>query len=310
MSSSSIYPILEQLLLMAVLIALGFYLKRSDKIKQAAEKGIAELTIDIAFPALIFTNIVKDFNLNMLKKYLVMPLSSFIITLSSIIIIILITRLLNYPKKERNELAFVTSFSNNIFVGAPICLAVFGGQGLILAIFYDFGMHLVVWTFGIWLLNDNKQNNQSHFLKNIFSPPIIALLISIIVVIIGVEIPDFLINITENIGNITVPLAMIFIGLQLAKSRFKEIIINRKIYLVSFLRLLFFPGLVYFVLSYFSLPALLSGVITLLSAMPVFASSPVIMQKYGHKGDFASEAIFSTIILMIFTIPFFIYILI
>ncbi len=57
----NIYPILQQLLLMAVLILLGFYLKRSGKINQAAEKGIAELTIDIAFPALIFTNIVRDF---------------------------------------------------------------------------------------------------------------------------------------------------------------------------------------------------------------------------------------------------------
>lgn len=307
---TSIYPIIEQLLLMAVLIALGFYLKHSGKIKQEAEKGIAELTIDIAFPALIFTNIVKDFNLNMLKKYLLIPLSSFMITLGSIIIILFVTKLLKYPKKERNELAFVTSFSNNIFVGAPICLAVFGSQGLILAIFYDFGMHLVVWTFGIWLLNDNEKNNQINFLKNFFSPPIIALLISITLVIIGLKIPNFLINITENIGNITVPLAMIFIGLQLAKSRLKDIIVNRKIYLVSFLRLLFFPSMVYFVLNFFSFPTLLSGVITLLAAMPVFASSPVIMQKYGHRGDFASEVIFSTIILMAFTIPFFIYILI
>ncbi len=304
------YPILEQLLLMAVLIALGFYLKRSGKINKEAESGIAELTIDIAFPALIFTNIVKDFNLNMLKRYLVMPLSSFIITLSSIIIIILITRLLKYSKKEGEEIAFVTSFSNNIFVGAPICLAVFGSQGLILAILYDFGMHLVIWTFGIWLLNNESKNNKADFFKNIFSPPIIALLVSISIVIIGLNIPNFLINITGNIGNITVPLAMIFIGLKLAKSRLKDIIFNKKIYLVSFLRLLFFPALVYFTLRFLALPVLLSGVITLLSAMPVFASSPVIMQKYGHTSDFASEAIFATIVLMVFTIPLFIYILI
>jgi len=38
------YPVLEQLLLMGVLIALGFYLNRAGKIKQAAENGIAELT--------------------------------------------------------------------------------------------------------------------------------------------------------------------------------------------------------------------------------------------------------------------------
>jgi predicted permease len=44
--------------------------------------------------------------------------------------------------------------------------------------------------------------------------------------------------------------------------------------------------------------------------MPVFASSPVIMRKYDHAGDFASEAIFATIVLMVFTIPLFIYLLV
>lgn len=156
----SIYPILEQLLLMAVLISLGFYLKRSGKINQAAEKGIAELTIDIAFPALIFTNIVKDFNLNLLKRYLIIPLSSFIITASSILIILLIAKLFRYSKNESKEIAFVSSFSNNIFVGAPIAIAIFGAQGLIIAIFYDFGMHLVVWSLGVWLLNSSGQKKK------------------------------------------------------------------------------------------------------------------------------------------------------
>jgi len=161
---TDLYPVLEQLLLMGVLIALGFYLNKSGKIKQAAEKGIAELTIDIAFPALIFTNIIKDFDLNMLKQYLIVPVSALIITVISIAIIFLISNLFGYSKKEKEEFTFVTVFSNNIFVGAPICYALFGPQGLILAILYDFGMQLILWTVGIWILKDSSQNSESNFL--------------------------------------------------------------------------------------------------------------------------------------------------
>ncbi|RQD78770.1 MAG: AEC family transporter [Halanaerobium sp. MSAO_Bac5] len=304
----NIYPILEQLLLMAVLILLGFYLKRSGKINQAAEKGIAELTIDIAFPALIFTNIVRDFNLNLLKRYLLIPLSSFIITTASILMILLIARGLKYSNKESKEVAFVSSFSNNIFVGAPIAIAIFGAQGLIIAIFYDFGMHLVVWSLGVWLLNSSEKNRERNFLKNIFSAPIVALLFSIIVVMLRIDVPEIIINISENIANITVPLAMIFIGLKLAQSRVKKLFGNKKIYLVSVLRLLIIPSLVYLGSGLFSLPDLYRGVITILASMPVFATSPVIMQKFNHNGDLASEAIFATIVFMIFTLPLFIYI--
>lgn len=304
---ADLYPVLEQLLLMGVLIALGFYLNRSGKIKQAAEKGIAELTIDIAFPALIFTNIVRDFDLSMLRQYLIVPVSALIITVISILIIFLITRSLGYSSREQEEFAFVSVFSNNIFVGAPICLALFGAQGLILAILYDFGMQLILWTVGIWLLKDSGQNAESHFLANIFSPPIIGLLLGLAVVFSGFELPQSLVNITDSIGAITVPLAMIFIGLQLAKSSFAAVMGNKKIYLLSFLRLLFFPLLVYWGLGLLKIAPLLREVMTIEAAMPVFASSSVIMEKYGHKSDFASAAIFATIVFMGLTLPVFIW---
>ncbi len=304
---SEIYPVLEQLFLMAVLIALGYYLNRSGKMNEGAEKGIAELTIDIAFPALIFTNIVKDFDLNMLKEYLIVPTAGLIVTLVSIGILLILARLLNYKKREGEEFAFIAAFSNNIFIGAPICLALFGSQGLILAILYDFGMQIILWTLGIWLLKDSSQNAESNFLANIFSPPVVGLLAGVALVLLNISVPDAVLNITGSIGNITVPLAMIFIGLQLAKSSFKSIAGSRKIYIISALRLLVFPLLVYTVLGWFSLGPLLRGVMTLESAMPVFASSSVIMGKYGHKSDLASEVIFATIIFMIFTLPLFLY---
>jgi hypothetical protein len=49
---------------------------------------------------------------------------------------------------------------------------------------------------------------------------------------------------------------------------------------------------------------------TILAAMPVFASSSVIMEKYGHKSDFASASIFATIIFMVFTLPVFIWLVV
>ena len=301
------YPVLEQLLLMGVLIALGFYLNKSGKIEQAAEKGIAELTIDIAFPALIFTNIIKDFDLRMLSQYLIVPVSALIITVVSILIIFIVTPILDYSKREKEEFAFVTVFSNNIFIGAPICLALFGAQGLILAILYDFGMQLILWTVGIWLLKDSGQNAESHFLANIFSPPIIGLMLGLVVVFSGLDLPESVVNITDSVGAITVPLAMIFIGLQLAKSSFKEVLGDKKVYLLSFLRLILFPTMVYFGLGLFGISSLLREVMTILAAMPVFASSSVIMEKYGHKSDFASAAIFATIVFMGLTLPVFIW---
>ena len=304
---SDLYPVLEQILLMAVLIALGYYLNKSGKIKREAENGIAELTIDIAFPALIFTNIIKDFDLDMLKEYLIVPVSALVITIISILIIIIISKTLNYDRREQDEFAFVSVFSNNIFVGAPICLTLFGSQGLILAILYDFGMQLILWTVGIWLLKDSGQNAESNFFANIFSPPIVGLLLGLIVVFSGLSLPEAVTNITDSIGAITVPLAMIFIGLQLGKSTFSEVIRNKKIYLLSSLRLLVFPLMVYFAFGIIEVSPLLRGVMTILAAMPVFASSSVIMEKYNHKSDFASAAIFATIVFMAFTLPIFIW---
>jgi len=292
---------------MAVLILLGYYLSHSGKINQAAERGIAELTIDIAFPALVFTNIVREFKLDQLIEYLTVPLSSALITAGSLFLVLAVTAALKYPEAKRREFSFVTSFSNNIFIGAPICMAFFGTQGLILAIFYDFGMHLIVWTLGLWIINGKSGSGENNFFGNILSPPVIGLLSGILAVLFSIEIPEILLNITSSIGSITVPLAMIFIGLQLAKSSVKDIIGTKEIYMLSSLRLIIFPLIVFTVMQFLPISNLIKSVIILESAMPVFASSPVIMRKYGHNSSLASEVIFSTIILMVFTLPIFIY---
>lgn len=304
---TEIYPVIEQLLLMAVLILLGLYLNKTGKINQAAERGIAELTIDIAFPALIFTNIVKDFDLDMLRQYLIVPLSGLIITLISALLAYFISSLFTKSTAEKREFTFISIFSNNIFVGSPICLALFGSQGLILTILYDFGMQLVLWTLGIWLLRKETKADFTNPCKNIFSPPIIGLLLGLLVVFSGFKLPQVVVNISTNIGNITVPLAMIFIGLQLAKSNLGQVFSNYKVYYLALLRLLIIPAIVYFGLDFLAFPELLQGVMTIAAAMPVFASSPVIMQKYGHSSNFASIAIFATICFLIFTLPIFIY---
>jgi hypothetical protein len=310
LAMAKFYPILDQLLLMAVLIILGIYLNRSGKINESAENSIAQLMIDVAFPALIFTNIVIDFDFNMLREYIIIPITSLIISFISLMTIFFIIKKLNFSKKEGQELAFVTAFSNNIIVGSPICIALFGAQGLILAILYDFGMQITVWTFGVGVLKGFESGRDNNYLKNILSPPIIGLILGVLVIIFGINVPDSVLNITGSISDITIPLAMIFIGLQLAKSDFKKVFSHKKIYFVAALKLVFFPLLVYSILSLFTLSPILKGVITLLSAMPVFASSAVILEKYGYSSHFASMAIFATIVFMIFTLPVFIYLVI
>lgn len=302
----------RQLFIMFAVIFIGYFLKKNNQISPKTEKEIAGLIINIGFPSLIFFNILTEFQPTMIDKYFVILLAGIIITFFSLFVGYINSII--FGIKNKKLFSFLATFSNNVFIGAPVCLALFGSQGFIMAILYDFGMGTMLWSAGIWFVSDNydkKAGGNLHikeFFRNIFSPPLISLFIGFFLAFNGLNVPEVFLELTEMIGNITIPLAMIFIGLQIAKSN-KIDFINRKIFMLSLIRLLLIPLAVLFFIRYLNFEMIVKNVIVVVASMPVFASSPVILEKYAKESEFASEAVFSTTLLFILTFPIILFVL-
>jgi hypothetical protein len=300
----SITQIYHQIFIIFILILMGVYLKKSGKVKEEVEDFIATLTIDFGFPALIFSSIITDFKIEILNQYIIFPLFGIIVTVLGISLSYFSGKKILKLDQDLNEYIFVSSYSNNIFIGVPVLMALFGQQGVIMGILYDFGMSLVLWSLGVWSLTKKETKSKNNPLVNLLSPPITALLLALVLIFFEISVPELVLEITNIVGGMTIPLAMFFIGIQLTRKNKIKLIYDQKVYLASFLRLLLIPLIILFITRFLNLSPLISGVLVIEAGMPVVASATVIMKKFNTSITFAAEAVFFTTLCMSFSIPF------
>lgn len=295
--------VINELLIMYIVLFAGFVFSKKFEISKGTEQIISQLIINISLPALIFNSIVTDFNSEMINQYIVLFVAGFFVAISGLLISYTIGRfLLNV--KEINVFSFLATFGNNIYLGAPICYALFGRQGFIMAIVFDLGMAIILWTVGIWMINQNTKSNQfSNSLKWLISPPLLSIISGILFSYNNILVPNAILETAELIGAITIPLAMLFIGFQLSKYNIKNIVFNKFYYYVSLVKLIIIPFVILLFLNHTGINQIIFGVIIIESGMPVFVNSSIILNKYAEKGELASVSVFVTTFIFLFTLP-------
>ncbi|MCU9813353.1 AEC family transporter [Paraclostridium sp. AKS81] len=187
-------------------------------------------------------------------------------------------------------------------MGYPVIEAVLGKEAIFFTAIFNLPFNFFVFTVGTYLLN--KHNSEYKFsIKSIISPPIIGVLTGLSLFLLRIKLPLPIFNTLNMLGSITTPLSMIVIGSLLANSPIKETFINKKLYIVSFIRLLVVPSVVYFLLSFYIKNPLLLGVPVVISAMPAASNTAIMAKSYDANDQLASQAVFLTTLISIVTIP-------
>ena len=116
---------------------------------------------------------------------------------------------------------------------------------------------------------------------------------------------DVFINDTlELLGDLTTPLSMLIIGSMLCESPAKECFFNKKLYLIVFIRLIFIPICIYFILKGIINDKLLLSIPVILTSMPIATNAAIMANKYKANESLASQLVFLSALLSIITIPF------
>jgi predicted permease len=104
-------------------------------------------------------------------------------------------------------------------------------------------------------------------------------------------------------ANATTLLAMLVIGISLAKTNLKPIFTQPRLYLFIALRFVLVPVLLAMVLRFFIKDDVMYGVIVLLTAVPVGNLPLMRIEETGGDGTVLSQGIILSTILAIATIP-------
>ena len=290
-----------------ILGGLGYILVKKGVLSHAGLDALSRLLIQIIFPALILVQMLENFSFNLYANWWIFPLASLGVTLAGLIVGWLLLKLSGLKSHKLQFLSLV-AFQNSGYLPLALVAAIFTGpeaSDMFIFIFlFLLGFDLVAWSAGIYMLTYEKK--AKFRLQNLFSPPVVANLVSLGLVALGLNklVPPKALGLLAMVGNCTLPLAMLVVGGNIALVQLKRI--DKKITLLFLLgKLIILPALGIAVVLKLGLPYLVGFLIVMQLAMPSATSLSVIIRRYDKPDMLISQGVFFSHIISLLTIPLF-----
>jgi predicted permease len=293
--------ILEKIASIFMIMAIGFIAKKLKAVDGPFLRDLSAFTMNIALPFAFVASLDRSIPQSVLPELGVMALWSFGIHAAEIAVAALAYR--SFPENQRRVLSFATVFTNCAFMGLPIAQSVGGAMGLMFASIYNIAYVVLVYTYGTSLFQ--RKGESVRWRKVVFNPGVIAIGIGLVLWLLPFSLPSFLLDSIGLMAKLQTPLAMFIVGANIANIRLESISSWKILLLVVVVRLVAMPLAVYGAMATTGLRGMAPGIAMLLTAMPAGAQTVVVAEKMGGDSTFASEVVFVTTALSIFSIPLF-----
>ncbi|EHI74229.1 AEC family transporter [Streptococcus tangpeifui] len=299
-SISGIVTILIMVLVGYVLAERGWFDDKSSSI-------LARLVTQIGLPCYMIETIFGRFSahdLRVMLPQLRYPALSMVILLG---IAMAVAQIFQVKKSHRGLFTSMFFNSNTVFVGLPINQALFGDKSIPYVLVYYMCNTTFFWTIGLYLIQRDGETesglNWQNSLKKIFSAPLLGFMAGVALVLLKVQLPDFLLSDLTYLGNITIPLSMIFIGLSISKAGLSHLRLGKDHLLILLGRFVVAPLLMTLMVLPAKMPHLMKEVFIIQSAMPVMTNAPVVSKLYGADADYAAIMVTETTLMTLIVIP-------
>ena len=284
-----------------VCMAIGFSLKKINILNDASTTGFSSLIIQVTAPCLLFSSIVT-MDLSELKNAVTLLWAGFAVYAALIILAVAITRLLKISPSSRGVYQAAMIFGNVSFLGIPLAESLYGATGVFYIALLNIHFNLLFFSYGYYLILSSRKNEKFNP-KRLVNTGIISILLAIIIYFCGITVPDMVVEPIRFVGSITSPLSMIIIGSSAASYSLKEVFSQKKIYILSFLRLLVYPIAAYFIFKYLIGDNLLTRILCIYIGMPTASVVGMTAITYDCDAHGATSCTAMMTILSLVSIP-------
>ena len=290
---------------------LGWYDDKSSAL-------IAKLVTFLSLPAYLFSSVMQNLThdeLLGLVPQLVVPFCSIA---TGFLLSLVIVRFGHINVVHKGIFSSAFTCSNNMFIGVPVALALFGEEALIPTLFYFFANTTFFWTIGNFLeARDGALAThvkpQPIFsldtIKRVFSPPFCGFLLAMFFVAIDWRPPEFLMTSAKYMGGITSPLALIFIGLMLYTIGIRNIRFTNDLLWVFAGRFVISPLVCLTLSIVFPISPLFAKVYVIQAALPCITQIAVLAKHHHADAKFATTCVAGTTLGCLVALPIWMIIL-
>lgn len=223
-----------------------------------------------------------------------------------------LSRLFRVPQGHRGVWAFCATFCNTGFMGFPIVLALFGEEGLSMAVVLNITFNILVYSMGARMICSDRtmegEGVKVQWRTVLFTTINFSTVLGLVFYFAQLSVPAAVLTPLTHLSNITTPLSMIVTGINLSNGKWNGLFHSKDALTSTLARLVIFPAANLLVLRVAGTLLRLDGsiipsVIFIVLAMPTPAVATILAENYQADQEFAALTVFLSSLLCIVTIP-------
>lgn len=294
--------VITQIISLFLLIAVGYFLRRSNHLDKKETGAISKLLLDLILPAMLISSLQIDITAKILvelKSLLLYWLAFYLIFIAAASII---SKVFPVSPDKKLVIKFFLIFGNVGYMGLPVIDVIFPENGIFYGSIGVIIFNIFLWTYGANLfLRNNKEKKIN--LRDIFNNGVIAIILGFIFMLAGIKLPTSIMTAVNMLAEATFPLSMLVIGSGLAQIKISGIFKDLNIWLYSFLKLLIIPTAAIIIFNYFKIPDPIRTILVLQIGMPAAANGVIFAERYNGSYIFAAENLFLSTLMAAASIP-------
>jgi predicted permease len=299
--------VLQGVMPVILIVALGALLRRFDVIKPDMEKGLMQLVVHILVPALTLVNVVGNEALRGIGKMATALGFGFGSVALGVLIAYYAASALRMERGNgKRTFTVAAGVQNFSYMAIPLLVELFPDDGALGVLFtYNVGADLALWTIGVMMMSGDPRVSWRIFLKG----PVIAVVLGLLLNQFGGEklltgVPRMTL---QMLGNCAIPIALLVIGAGLV-DLMRRAPFDWKVAVGSVSTRLFFIPLLMLAITYSLQVSLqLKQVMVVQAAMPSIMFSIVLAKHYGGRAEVAVQSVLATTVVCLVTMPFVVF---
>lgn len=297
-----------------MVVSLGYWLSARGWFSPSCVKMLPRLVTNVSLPPFLACTIISSLDASHLAHMLYGVFVPLLVMVLLFALAWMFGKATHVSKRHFGLFCASVSNPNTIFIGIPVNQALFGPDSLQYVLLYYFGSTLFFWTAGNWFISRDQPApgeeitataRRNFEWQKIISPPLIGFFIGVSIILAEWQPPDFIFRAASIIGELTTPLALIFIGITLQTMGLRNLRLTRDISYALAGRMIASPLLMWLTLLFIPLPALMGKVFIIQSALPVLLQVAILSAYYRTDPQFGSIMVSASTILAALTVPIF-----
>ncbi|MCI5699667.1 MAG: AEC family transporter [Lachnospiraceae bacterium] len=281
------------------MVLFGVFLRKKNIITKELQAGLSSLLLNAILPISVVGSVEPQCTPRMVQALLWTALISTVYYFFAFGLSKLMTAKMSLSVQGKQIFIMMNMFANVGFIGMPLCSALCGKEGFLIAVVYNLVYQVFLVFVGIPMLRGQK-GICWEMLKD---PLLIVSLAALAVFVSPFRLPTVVQEVCDDIGSMMVPVSMLIIGSDLADQKLSVLFKDVHSYLVCTMRLIVYPLLMFVIIKQMDLPSMVLVPTILLTALPCGSLNVILAKQYDCEPEFASRAVILSMVLMVITLP-------